>query len=441
MARKMKDSGIEWIGEIPETWTWIPLKRVFESRDGGAWGTEPQDNELDRVCIRVADFNFDQLIVKESEDYTVRNYDSTTINKLLLQKGDILVEKSGGGDLTPVGRVIGFDLPINALYANFIERLRTNSLVRPKYLLYLLALYYYVGVSKKYIKQTTGIQNLDLSSFLTEYISIPSLSEQQAIADYLDHKCSLIDSIIEKQKAVIEKLKLYKQSIITEAVTKGLDPSVKMKPSDIEWIGDIAEGWEVTPLTKQLDSIIDYRGKTPKKVDEGVFLVTAKNIKDGKINYEASKEFVLLEEYEEIMHRGRPEIGDVLLTTEAPLGEVANVDRTDIALAQRIIKFRACNGKLDNYYLKYWLMSRGLNSFLLSLSTGSTATGIKASRLFMLPIVLPSTPEQKAIVEYLDDKCLEIDNVINIKLSLVDKLTNYKKSLIYECVTGKREVG
>ena len=116
----------------------------------------------------------------------------------------------------------------------------------------------------------------------------------------------------------------------------------EMKDSGVEWIGKIPKDWEIVPLTKQLDSIVDYRGKTPEKTEEGTFLVTAKNIKDGKICYELSKEYVREADYEEIMHRGIPQIGDILFTTEAPLGQVANVDRTDIALAQRIIKFRAC---------------------------------------------------------------------------------------------------
>ena len=128
----------------------------------------------------------------------------------------------------------------------------------------------------------------------------------------------------------------------------------EMKDSGVEWIGKIPKDWEIVPLTKQLDSIVDYRGKTPEKTEEGTFLVTAKNIKDGKICYELSKEYVREADYEEIMHRGIPQIGDILFTTEAPLGQVANVDRTDIALAQRIIKFRALS-TVNNYYLKHWI--------------------------------------------------------------------------------------
>lgn len=177
----------------------------------------------------------------------------------------------------------------------------------------------------------------------------------------------------------------------------------EMKDSGVEWIGKIPKDWEIVPLTKQLDSIVDYRGKTPEKTEEGTFLVTAKNIKDGKICYELSKEYVREADYEEIMHRGIPQIGDILFTTEAPLGQVANVDRTDIALAQRIIKFRALS-TVNNYYLKYWMLNEGFQQFLHSLSTGSTATGIKSSKLFLLPLVRPNIEQQNKIVEYLDAK-------------------------------------
>ena len=114
MARPMKNSGIEWIGEIPDEWGITPLKRLFKNRDGGAWGIEPQNNDCDIVCIRVADFDFDKFSIKSSYEYTIRNYDNETIDKLELRKGDILIEKSGGGELTPVGRTIAFDLPIRA---------------------------------------------------------------------------------------------------------------------------------------------------------------------------------------------------------------------------------------------------------------------------------------------------------------------------------------
>ena len=208
----------------------------------------------------------------------------------------------------------------------------------------------------------------------------------------------------------------------------------KMKDSGIEWIGDIPEDWIVAPLKKYLKSIIDYRGKTPEKVPDGIFLVTARNIKNGIIDYNLSQEYVKETDYEEIMHRGKPDIGDVLFTTEAPLGEVANVDRTDIALAQRIIKF-CPNDELNPYFLKYWLLNWGFQQFLNTISTGSTATGIKASKLFMFNVLITKKEEQQNIVEYLDKKCTSMDSIIDKEQKLIEKLKEYKQSFITETVT------
>ncbi|WP_144459587.1 restriction endonuclease subunit S [Bacillus pumilus] len=212
-------------------------------------------------------------------------------------------------------------------------------------------------------------------------------------------------------------------------------PYLEYTSTGINWLGDIPKGWRVGGLTKFLDNIVDYRGKTPKKVDEGVFLVTARNIKDGNINYELSHEYIKIEEYETVMRRGKPKIGDVLFTTEAPLGEVANVDREDIALAQRIIKFRAMPEHLDNYYLKYWMLSHPFQSNLKTFATGSTAEGIKASKLSSLQVILPTIEEQITIVRFLNKKIPEINYLVENKYRLIDLLEQQRQSIITEAVT------
>lgn len=115
MTRKMKDSGVEWIGDIPEDWKVKTLKRAFSDRAGGAWGEEAKGDENDRICIRIADFDYSKLKIKTEIEFTKRNYNTDVIRRLELKQGDILVEKSGGGETTPVGRTILYDLPMNAL--------------------------------------------------------------------------------------------------------------------------------------------------------------------------------------------------------------------------------------------------------------------------------------------------------------------------------------
>lgn len=216
-------SNIPWIKKYPADWRILPIKRVVLSRDGGAWGEEKANNDNDRICMRIADFSFEQGCFKDekSATYTVRNYSDSQIEKLTLKKGDILVEKSGGGEKNPVGRSVLFDLPIDALFANFMDRLTIDTdVILPEYFEYYWRAMYYKAVTASYIKQTIGIQNLNLSGLLeSEFILIPKKSEQAEIVKRLDNLGSQIDNLIFQKKIVIEDLEQYKRSLIYETVT------------------------------------------------------------------------------------------------------------------------------------------------------------------------------------------------------------------------------
>lgn len=214
----MKDSGIEWIGEIPENWEVLSLKRLISARRGGAWGDDAANNYGDRICLRVADFNYDGLCIKEG-DKTIRNYNPQTIKNLRLGSNDLLIEKSGGGEKTPVGRCVlptGYE---GCLYANFIDKLVIKAKCHRKYVTYLMYVAYLNGVNIPHIKQTTGIQNLDVERYLSERVVSPSFDEQKKIADFLDEKCAKIDEIIALRNEQINQLKDYKKSLIYEYVT------------------------------------------------------------------------------------------------------------------------------------------------------------------------------------------------------------------------------
>ncbi|NVK02445.1 MAG: restriction endonuclease subunit S [Oceanospirillaceae bacterium] len=159
------------------------------------------------------------------------------------------------------------------------------------------------------------------------------------------------------------------------------------------------DSWSIHKL-KEITTYVDYRGKTPEKSEQGVFLVTAKNIKNGFIDYNCSSEYISPNIYDEAMRRGKPELGDVLLTTEAPLGNVAQIDRTDIALAQRVIKFRG-RSNLSNDFLKQNMLSDGFQRLLLSKAIGSTVLGIQGKVLHSLPLTVPSREEQQKIADFL----------------------------------------
>jgi type I restriction enzyme S subunit len=257
---------------------------------------------------------------------------------------------------------------------------------------------------------------------------------------FLDCETSKIDALVAEQERLILLLKEKRQAVISHAVTRGINPDASMKPSGIEWLGDVPAHWRVTGLTRHLESLVDYRGRTPTKLDDGILLVTAKNIADGMIDYAASAEFIDPAEYDDTMSRGLPEIGDVLFTTEAPLGEVANIDRVDIALAQRIIKFRGVRTVLDNEFLKFWIMGEFCQADLVRLATGSTALGIKGSKIGQLRLCLPPFAEQRRIVVKLTNTLAELDNLKADVEAAIGLLKERRSALISAAVTGQIDV-
>jgi len=207
------------------------------------------------------------------------------------------------------------------------------------------------------------------------------------------------------------------------------------KDSGVEWFGNIPSHWRVAGFKKYIQSIVDYRGRTPNKTDYGILLVTARNIKNGSLDYTLSQEFIAEEDYDDVMSRGKPKIGDVLFTTEAPLGEVSNVDKTNIALAQRVIKFSGKKDILDNYYFKYLIMSEEFQQSLYLFASGSTVKGIKAERFVYLRKILPSLIEQQKIANFLSHETAKIDTLIEKQQQLIKLLKEKRQAVISHAVT------
>jgi type I restriction enzyme S subunit len=195
---------------------------------------------------------------------------------------------------------------------------------------------------------------------------------------------------------------------------------------------DFTDDWEQRKLIEICD-YVDYRGKTPAKTEDGIFLVTAKNVKDGYIDYEASKEYISGEDYEDVMHRGKPELGDVLITTEAPCGNVAQVNRTDIALAQRIIKYRGHENIVDNTFLKHYMLAPEFQTILMAKSSGGTVKGIKGSILHQQEVKYPQYEEQIKIGSYLDN----LDNLITLHQKQCNDFKTLKKYMLQKMFPKK----
>lgn len=439
MAQKMKDSGIEWIGEIPEGWEIHRMKSCISQRDGGAWGDEATGETGDCICLRIADFDYEHFRFTDSNNLTIRHYASPIIRKLLLQKNDILIEKSGGGEKTPVGRTVLFDKEYPALFANFMDRLRCSDFILPQYLQYVFVTFYKNRYTQNYIKQTTGIQNLDLSSMLAdEFVPVPNLNEQKLIVCYLESKCSKIDNLLSKTRSSIEEYKKLKQAVITQAVTKGVRGEREMKDSGVEWIGEIPVDWEISRIkyVSIFEPSCDFRKLTPETI---ITYSPMECIKNGTFERRTSL-------YGNLAHTLTPfQNGDIVMAKVTPCFENGNIAimnelQSGYGLgSSELFVFRPQN--INTRYLFYWLQNK---LFVHQACATMTGTGglkrISPSFVKNCNIHYPSTAEQAQIAAYLDTKCAKIDRLIAKKEQLVKELESYKKSLIYEVVTGKREV-
>jgi type I restriction enzyme S subunit len=228
--------------------------------------------------------------------------------------------------------------------------------------------------------------------------------------------------------------------VISHAVTKGLDPNAPTKDSGMEWPASVPAHWEILPLARVVSQFVDYRGKTPTKIDDGVPLVTATQIKEGRIDHSLDPVFISEEEYAERMTRGFPEKGDVLVTTEAPLGETAQIEDERVALGQRIILMKPNKSKITADYLFTHFRSQfGLNE-LWKRASGSTASGIRADRLRASAVLVPPLDEQSAIVSWITERVSHLPPIERAIQQQIELLQERRRALISAAVTGKIDV-
>lgn len=395
-----KDSGVEWLGDVPGHWGSVPIKYMaLESESLFLDGDWIESKDISGEGIRyITTGNVTNGKYREQGAGYITEDTFLKLNCTEVLEGDVLIARLND----PIGRaciVPNLESKIVTSVDNVI--FRPDKKYHKNYLVHLFS-------SEGYFRHTGNLargatmQRISRGLLGNIRIVTPLFEEQEKIANFLDHETAKIDTLIEKQQQLIQLLKEKRQAVISHAVTKGLNPVAKLRDSGVKWLGEVPEHWIVAGFKKYLNSIVDYRGKTPEKHDSGVFLVTARNIKSGVINYGASQEYISEDDYESVMCRGKPKIGDLLFTTEAPLGEVASVDREDIALAQRVIKFDGQPGILNNFYLKYLIMSMQFQQSLMMFSSGSTAPGIKAERLVYLRSLIPPLSEQLEIVDYIE---------------------------------------
>lgn len=440
--REMKDSGIEWIGKIPNTWEIKKIRFVASIIRGGSPRPINQylsDTDDGYNWIRIGDTTKGDKYIRTTKLKIIRGGLSST--RFVKQNTLLLTNSMSYGE-------------------PYI--LKTNGCIHDGW----LAFYNYIGIDKLFLYYSllsesvrnqfavsvngSVVVNLNIEKVKNAYIVLPDLRKQQAIADFLDAKCADIDSLTEDIQKQIETLKEYKKSVITQAVTKGLDPNVEMKDSGIEWIGEIPKHW----IVKRIKNIIcnDKDGikigpfgsaLSNKTISNGSYNIYGQaNLVNNDFSYTKNtineKTFYSLKSYQVLPN-------DICLSMMGTIGKCKIVP-TNInpgIMDSHLIKIRLDEVQMLSKFFEY-VYDKDLSDVCIIemqyVKKGSIMDGLNTSIVKNLRLVVPPIAEQRIIADFLDSKCADIDAAIEGKQKQLDVLKEYKKSLIYEYVTGKKEV-
>lgn len=421
---EMKDSGVEWIGKMPRHWNTLRLQKIYRIKKDIAGtaghtvlsvtqhGIKPKN--MDSKGQFALDYSKYQLV--KSGDFVMNHMDLLT----------------GWVDISKYDGVTSPDYRVFTSIANC-----QNTFF--KYIFqfcYMNRVFYGLGQGVADV----GRWRLPADMFRKFMLPVPPLSEQTAIAAYLDEKCATIDAIIAEAKASIEEYKSWKSSVIFEAVTKGLNPNAEMKDSGVEWIGEIPKGWEVSAvkrhysitLGKMLESVPQSNDATLENY------MCASNVKWGGIDTTTNRQmwFSPIEKEEYLLKEGD------LLVMEGGSAGTSTIYRGEYApcyMQNSVNRCRSKDGSLT-HFLYYWMFLVYHSGHVESACNRATIMHLTKEKLGRIPFVYVPEEEQASIVSYLDRKCSLIDGVILEKEELIRELENYKRSLIFEVVTGKRRV-
>ncbi len=435
----MKDSGIEWIGKIPDDWEIKSIKQLLIERTEK--NTLHQTNTVlslsakDGVTLYDGEHHAGNRPREDLSDYKVVYPNDIVVNSMNILSGSVGLSRYKGC--------------VSPVYYIYYPRINNN-----------VEFMHYIFQCKQFQLSLRGLGNgilikeTENGNLNTIRMRIPAQklgmqqfpwcdsNKQQKIADCLNKKCVAVDRLIENQKEQIDKLKEYKQSFISEAVTKGLDSTVPMKDSGVEWINNIAMSHNIVRLKFLLKENMLYGANESGENTcvEGVRYIRITDITaDGKLKNDENNQYLkreiaknyMLSDKDILFARSGGTVGKTFMY-RASLG--------DSSFAGYLIKATCNSDKLLPEYLMYYTQSSLYMLWKSMIFIQATIQNIGANKYSNMEVVLPNIEGQQQIADYLDKKCAEIDNLISIKQQKIEKLQEYKKSLIYEYVTGKKQV-
>lgn len=440
--REMKDSGVEWIREIPKDWHAIPLKRLF--RFGKGLGITKADLQERGVPV----ISYGQVHSKTNSGTMITSDLIRYVSPDKCSNADFARTKTGdfivadtSEDLDGCGNAVYIDSDCGVYAGYHTIILHSESKSDNRYYGYLFKTDAYRSQIRS---KASGVKVLSITQSLLRGVSViaPPKAVQKSIADYLDSKCSQIDFIVEKTRQEIEKLKEYRQSMIAEAVTKGLDPVVEMKDSGVEWAGHIPNTWGISTINRQG---ITSSGATPN-TDKGseyylenstVPWIRTMDLNGDVVN--TCSEMIT----DRALAKSSCHIYPINTVLVAMYGGKGTIGKNGIlginATTNQAVCAIQCNRSIIPKYLLFQLQA--LRKYWMKFAAGTRKDpNISQEIVGKMRIVIPSMDEQIQIVSYIESKIQVINVVIEKKQTIIEKLLQYKKSLIYECVTGKKEV-
>lgn len=428
---EMKPSREKWLGEIPTSWKVLRLKRIFSIKKDIAGEEGHTVLSVTQKGIRPKAMSEKGQFAQDYSKYQLVNHGDFVMNHMDLLTGWVDVSQYDGVT-SPDYRVFINNKPdqFDSGYYRYIFQL-----------CYSARIFYGLGQGVAGF----GRWRLPSDMFLNFVLPVPSISEQHAIAAYLDDQIAQIDSIIAEALASIDEYKDWKTSIIFEATTKGLHSDTEMRDTGIPWIGTVPSHWRVTKTLHCLSmAITDGPHTTPELFESGIPFISAEAVScgNGRIDFSHMRGYISQDFYDECCKKYIPQIDDVyMIKSGATTGRVAIVDTDEVfTIWSPLAVFRANRKRILPMFLFYALQSDSYQKQVELGWTYGTQQNIGMRTLEALKICLPPIDEQAEIVSYLEERCGTIDSLIKEKEAVISDLESFKRSLVYETVTGKRKV-
>lgn len=440
-----KDSGIEWLGQVPKQWIVTKLKYVKSEEqnafvDGPFGSNLKSEHFIDNGDVYVIESNFattGRINIDDLKTISLRHFE--TISRSEAKSGDIILAKIGArygsSAILPT-------LPKKSVVSgNSLKLTIKEKICDVKFALYLL------GHLKNEGAMDDGVNGsaqpaLSLGGLNCLPFLLPTFTEQKSIANFLDYETAKIDSLIAKQEKLIELLKEKRQAVISHAVTKGLNPDVTMKDSGVEWLGQVPEHWEILKFDYAINTVSDIDHYMPSSVDVGIPYIMTGDLKDfvSDIDFESCKQ-VAYSDYQKLSRKIKTTKDDIIFARYATIGTLSYVDiDKEFLVSYSCVTIKSNSNRTTGKYLSYYLKSQAFLQAIQQQINSNTQGNVGVDSLRNVKIILPLLSEQENIIEFLQAELIKMDNLINKAESAIQLMQERRTALISSAVTGKIDV-